>query len=96
MHSRDVRLDTLDSPEVQSTLYSSWEQYYTDLLIEITNNSVLAYKKTHLQPEYSKPSNASKILKIFDLPLIQSDVASNCVASHSSVFSGSSANNTEC
>lgn len=89
VHSKDVRLDTLDSPEVQSTVYSSWEQYYTDLLIDLTKDSVLAYKKTHLQPEYSKTSNASKILEVYDLPPIQPDISSTCATNRSNVFSDS-------
>ena len=56
---------------------------------DLTKDSVLAYKKTHLQPEYSKTSNASKILEVYDLPPIQPDISSTCATNRSNVFSDS-------
>lgn len=67
VHSKDSRLQSLDNPDVDSVLYSSWERYYTSLLCDLTKNTVLAYKKTHLTPEYSTSANVLKILKVYGL-----------------------------
>ena len=67
VHSKDPRMLTLDEPLVDSRLYSSWEQYYTDLLCYITASTPLAYKKDHLPQEYSNITAAAAILKVYDL-----------------------------
>lgn len=76
VHSRDTRLQSLNNPDVDSVLYSSWERYYTALLCDLTKNTVLAYQKTHLTPEYSKYSNAIKILQAYGLYDVYSTVSS--------------------
>lgn len=67
VHSKDSRLQQLDDPNVDSTVYSSWERYYTSLLCELTRGTVLAYQKAHLTPEYSTNANALKILQTYQL-----------------------------
>lgn len=48
---------------IESSLYSSWEQYFTDLLVALTKDTVLHYSKRHLNPAYLQPGNVAKILE---------------------------------
>ncbi|MBQ2445696.1 MAG: hypothetical protein II272_04565 [Oscillospiraceae bacterium] len=57
-------VDILATPStyIDSSLYFSWEQYFTDLLIQITSNTILRYNKRHLNPVYLQPANVAKFL----------------------------------
>ena len=63
------KIDTnkIDHPEqyADSTLYMSWEQYFTDLLIETTKESdYMQYTKSHLSDYYLQEKNIAEITKI--------------------------------
>ena len=63
------KIDTnkIDHPEqyADSTLYMSWEQYFTDLLIETTKESdYMKYTKSHLSDYYLLEKNIAEITKI--------------------------------
>jgi len=63
------KIDTnkIDHPEqyADSTLYMSWEQYFTDLLIETTKESdYMQYTKSHLADYYIQEKNIAEITKI--------------------------------
>ena len=51
------------SDNIESSLYSSWEQYFTDLLIQLTHDTVLHYSKNRLNPSYLQPANVAKVLR---------------------------------
>ena len=51
------------SDNIESSLYFSWEQYFTDLLIQLTHDTVLHYSKNRLNPSYLQPANVAKILR---------------------------------
>ena len=51
------------SDNIESSLYFSWEQYFTDLLIQLTHDTVLHYSKNHLNPSYLQPANVAKVLR---------------------------------
>lgn len=55
----------LDNPSayIESSEYFSWEQYFTDLLIQLTQNTVLYYSKSRLNPAYLQPANVTRILQ---------------------------------
>lgn len=57
--------EILDHPSdnIESSLYFSWEQYFTDLLIQLTHDTVLHYSKNHLNPSYLQPANVAKVLR---------------------------------
>lgn len=40
----------------------SWEQYFTDLLVHLTQETVLRYNKGKLNPAYLQSANVEKIL----------------------------------
>lgn len=48
---------------IESSLYFSWELYFTDLLVTLTKDSILHYSKRHLNPAYLQPGNVAKILE---------------------------------
>lgn len=58
-------VDILADPStyIDSSLYFSWEQYFTTLLIQITSNTVLHYNKRYLNPVYLQPANVAKFLE---------------------------------
>lgn len=63
------KIDTnkIDHPEqyADSTLYMSWEQYFTDLLIETTKESdYMQYTKSHLSDYYIQEKNIAEITTI--------------------------------
>lgn len=63
------KIDTnkIDHPEqyADSKLYMSWEQYFTDLLIETTKESdYMQYNKSHLADYYIQEKNIAEITKI--------------------------------
>ena len=51
------------SAHIDSSLHFSWEQFFTDLLVQITEDTVLHYSKKHLNPAYLQPANVSKLLE---------------------------------
>ena len=57
--------EILDYPSdfIESSLYFSWEQYFTVLLIQLTHDTVLHYSKNHLNPSYLQPANVAKVLR---------------------------------
>ena len=57
--------EILDHPSdfIESSLYFSWEQYFTDLLIQRTHDTVLHYSKNRLNPSYLQPANVAKVLR---------------------------------
>ena len=57
--------EILDHPSdnIESSLYFSWEQYFTDLLIQLTRDTVLHYSKNRLNPSYLQPANVAKVLR---------------------------------
>lgn len=48
---------------IESSLYFSWEQYFTDLLVHLTQETVLRYNKGKLNPAYLQSTNVEKILE---------------------------------
>ena len=55
----------LDNPSayIESSEYFSWEQYFTDLLIQLTQDTVLHDSKSRLNPAYLQPANVTRILQ---------------------------------
>ena len=53
--------EILDHPSdnIESSLYFSWEQYFTDLLIQLTHDTVLHYSKNRLNPSYLQSANVA-------------------------------------
>ena len=51
------------SDNIESSHYFSWEQYFTDLLIQLTHDTVLHYSKNRLNPAYLQPANVAKVLR---------------------------------
>ena len=51
------------SVHIESSDYFSWEQYFTDLLIQLTRDTVLNYTKSRLNPTYLQAANVRKILE---------------------------------
>lgn len=62
-------LDILKNPAdfIDSSLYFSWEQYFTDLLVRLTKDTVLHYSKQRLNPVYLQDGNVAKILSAMAL-----------------------------
>lgn len=50
------------STYIESEQYFSWEQFFTELLIELTNDTPLHYNKRHLNPAYLHPVNVEKVI----------------------------------
>ena len=64
---KNIDVNKIDHPEqyADSTLYMSWEQYFTDLLIETTKESdYMQYTKSHLSDYYIQEKNIAEITKI--------------------------------
>lgn len=64
---KKIDANKLDHPEqyADSTLYMSWEQYFTELLMETTNESdYMKYKKTSLSDFYLQDKNVAEIIKV--------------------------------
>ena len=47
--------------------YIGWEQYFTDLLVRLTKDTVLHYSKQRLNPAYLQDGNVAKILSAMAL-----------------------------
>ena len=50
------------SAYIESERYFSWEQFFTELLTDLTNDTPLHYNKRHLNPAYLHPVNVEKVL----------------------------------
>ena len=64
---KKIDANKLDHPEqyADSALYMSWEQYFTDLLMETTNESdYMKYKKSSLSDFYLQDKNVAEIIKV--------------------------------
>lgn len=59
--TRSGRMGIITSP------YISWEQYFTDLLVRLTKDTVLHYSKQRLNPVYLQDGNVAKILSAMAL-----------------------------
>lgn len=69
---KDVTVE-LENPEnyIESSQYFSWERFFTELLIERTNNTYLKYNKKKLNVKYLQKNESNKILK--NIPLFDED-----------------------
>lgn len=58
--------ELLEKPEefIESRDYSSWERFFTQLLEDLTQNSIYAYNKKKLNPSYLTKGNIDKIKKM--------------------------------
>ncbi len=59
---------TLNAPEdyIESSLYFSWERFFTSLLVKITTDTYLKYSKKKLNPVYLHEDIASKIAAVIE------------------------------
>lgn len=48
---------------VSSEAYSSWERFYTELLVKLTRGTYLAYTKSKLNPAYLQGNIPEKVLR---------------------------------
>ncbi len=55
---------------IDSEKYFSWEQFFTEVLQDVTNGTVYQYKKSKLNPVYLHESNKMKILTVMK-PLLE-------------------------
>ena len=62
--------DILANPSqfIDSCAYFSWEQFFTQLLRELTNGTYMQYNKHHLNAFYLQSSNVEKILTAMATP----------------------------
>lgn len=67
IHDQAVR-EILSSPEehIDSAVYFSWEQYFTQLLTERTTDTYMRYTKEQLNRFYLQNSNVNKILETIE------------------------------
>ena len=63
LRMQDIK-EILEAPEnyIDSSVYFSWEQYFTALLADKTSGTYMQYTKTHLAPFYLQNQNVQKIL----------------------------------
>ena len=57
---KDILINTAEY--VESEKYFSWEQYFTNILIQFTKDSYLEYSKKKLNPNYLQPTMKKRIL----------------------------------
>ena len=50
---------------IESGEYSSWERFFTHLLEDLTKNTIYAYSKRKLNPNYITKGNIDKVIKMF-------------------------------
>lgn len=50
------------SANIESRYYMSWEQYFTDLLVNLTQNSIMQYQKARLNPRYLYLNNVQRVI----------------------------------
>ena len=48
---------------IESEWFVSWERYFTDLLIHLTENTPLQYRKSHLNPVYLLQNHVDKLIE---------------------------------
>lgn len=62
----DGLVEMLDSPEmsIESSVYESWEQFFTQVLTEKTKGTAFEYHKSRLAAAYMIPQNADKVLAL--------------------------------
>lgn len=67
----------LEAPEnhIESSEYSSWERFFTWLLEDLTQNTIYAYSKRKLNPNYLTKGNLSKMEKLMQHTGLFSDKA---------------------
>ena len=51
---------------VDSAKYFSWEQFFTELLIDRTKDSYKKYGKEHLEPFYLQKANMDKVIAFIE------------------------------
>lgn len=58
--------EILEKPEefIESSEYCSWEQFFTRLLENLTQNSIYAYNKKKINPNYLTKGNMNKIKQL--------------------------------
>lgn len=54
------------SSYIDASLYFSWEQYFTELLVRLTQDTVMRYSKDHLNRIYLQEGNVEKLLKAME------------------------------
>ncbi|MBE6551001.1 MAG: hypothetical protein E7665_02575 [Ruminococcaceae bacterium] len=64
LRMQDIR-EILEAPEnrIDSSVYFSWEQYFTELLSDRTEDTYMQYTKAHLAPFYLQNENVRRILE---------------------------------
>lgn len=62
---REVR-DILQNPAeyIESQEYFSWEQFFTHLLVELTQGTIWQYQKNSLNPIYLHEGNMQKVVAL--------------------------------
>lgn len=62
---REVPKDKLENPSnyIESSRYFSWEQYFTELIADITERTPYKYGKSHINKAYLQESNMQKIIE---------------------------------
>lgn len=51
---------------IESGTYSSWERFFTQLLENLTQNTIYSYSKKKLNPAYLTKGNLDKMKKIIE------------------------------
>ena len=61
--------NVLDHPSeyIEASEYFSWEQFFTDFLVQNTRDEHYQYSKNHLNPFYIVKNNANKVVKLIGL-----------------------------
>lgn len=72
IHPNKLTTVNLDSPNVDSHYFTSWEKYYEDLICKLTAEDYHPYKKEDLHYEYTIPKHAKAILDVYRLPYPES------------------------
>ena len=62
----DVPKEKIDQPYLyaDSSLYASWEQFFTSLLVEMSGNTIYQYVKTRLNQTYLGAGALQKIIRM--------------------------------
>ena len=58
---KDILMNTAEY--IESEKYFSWEQYFTDLLVQLTKDGYLKYNKKKLNPNYLQPTIKKRIIE---------------------------------
>ena len=67
--------EILKRPEnfIESEEYISWERFFTQFLVDLTQRTVWQYQKRHLNPIYLHEGNAQKILALLPPTIREED-----------------------